>query len=114
MAHECLNWHPVPEAIPYRWEFTDPDTRREIAVAAPGRVISTDSAVNIRLALDGFGLTIVYEDQVRDEVARGELVPVLDAYCAPFSGYYLYYQQRRQASPALRALVDYLKSTPRK
>jgi DNA-binding transcriptional LysR family regulator len=22
IAHECLNWHPVPEAPPYRWEFT--------------------------------------------------------------------------------------------
>ena len=113
--HECLNWHPVPEAPAYRWEFTEPRRRearggREIAVAAPGRVLSTDSTVNIRLARDGFGLTIVYEDQVRDEVARGELVPVLEAFCEPFPGYYLYYPQRRHASPALRALIDHLRA----
>jgi DNA-binding transcriptional LysR family regulator len=105
--HECLNWHPVAEALPYRWEFTD--AGREVVVAAPGRVLSTDPAVNIRLARDGFGLTIVYEDQVRDEVARGELVPVLQAFCEPFPGYYLYYPQRRHASPALRALIDHLR-----
>jgi DNA-binding transcriptional LysR family regulator len=109
--HECLNWHPVPEAPPYRWEFTE--RGRELAVAAPGRVLSTDSAVNIRLARDGFGLTIVYEDQVRDEVARGELVPVLREFCEPFPGYYLYYPQRRHASPALRALIDHLRRAKR-
>jgi DNA-binding transcriptional LysR family regulator len=33
---------------------------------------------------------------------------VLDEYCPPFPGYYLHYPARRQASPALRALIDYL------
>ena len=111
--HECLQWHPVASAPPYRWEFTEPAGEaaagREIAVAGPGRVLSTDPAVNIRLARDGFGLTIVYEDQVRDEVGRGELVPVLEEFCEPFPGYYLYYPQRRHASPALRALIDHLR-----
>jgi DNA-binding transcriptional LysR family regulator len=115
VAHECLDWHPTPEAPPYKWEFTEPRRKggakggREIVVAAQGRVVSTDSAVNIRLARDGFGLTIVYEDQVRDEVARGELVPVLQDFCEPFPGYYLYYPQRRHASRSLRALIDHLR-----
>jgi DNA-binding transcriptional LysR family regulator len=112
VEHECLNWHPVAEAAPYRWEFTEGG--REVTIAAPGRVLSTDSAVNIRLARDGLGLTIVYEDQVRDEVARGELVPVLEEFCEPFAGYYLYYPHRRHASPALRALVDYLRHARRR
>ena len=107
VEHECLNWHPVPEAPAYRWEFTE--AGREVVVAAPGRVLSTDSGVNIRLARDGLGLTIVYEDQVRDEIARGDLVPVLEAFCEPFAGYYLYYPQRRHASPALRALIDHVR-----
>ena len=117
--HECLNWHPVPDAPAYRWEFTEPGGKhaanggRDIVVAAPGRVLSTDSGVNISLARDGFGLTIVYEDQVRDEVARGELVPVLEKFCEPFPGYYLFYPQRRHASPALRALIDHLRATRR-
>ena len=107
VEHECLNWHPAPEALPYRWEFTEGG--RELAIAAPGRVLSTDSSVNIGLARDGLGLTIVYEDQVRDEIARGELVPVLEKFCEPFPGYYLYYPHRRHASPALRALIDHVR-----
>lgn len=101
----------MAEALPYRWEFTEGG--REVAIAAPGRVLSTDSAVNIRLARDGLGLTIVYEDQVRDEIARGELVPVLKEFCEPFPGYYLYYPHRRHASPALRALIDHLRNVRR-
>jgi len=53
----------------------------------------------------------VYEDQVRDEVARGELVPVLEKFCEPFPGYYLFYPQRRHASPALRVLIDHLRQS---
>lgn len=119
VEHECLQWHPTPEAPPYKWEFTEPRSRsgatggREVVVAARGRMVSTDSAVNIRLARDGFGLTIVYEDQVREEVRRGELVPVLEEFCEPFPGYYLYYPQRRHASPALRALIEHLRAARR-
>jgi DNA-binding transcriptional LysR family regulator len=111
VEHACLNWHGAAGAPAYRWEFTEPGPAggREIVVAVPARVLSTDSAVNIRLARDGLGLTIVYEDQVRDEVARGELVPVLEEFCEPFAGYYLFYPHRRHASPALRALIDHLR-----
>jgi DNA-binding transcriptional LysR family regulator len=111
VEHDCLNWHAAAQMPPYRWEFTE--GRREIAVAVPARVLSTDSTIRIRLARAGLGLTIVYEDEVRDDVARGELVPVLEEFCRPFPGYYLYYPQRRHASPALRALIDHVRGARR-
>ena len=52
---------------------------------------------------------MVYSPRVRDELARGDLVPVLERFSTPFPGFYLYYPQRRSASPALRALIDHLK-----
>jgi DNA-binding transcriptional LysR family regulator len=113
--HDCLNWHRTAESPAYRWEFTEPGPKggREIAVAVPGRVISTHSSINIGLARAGLGLAILYEDQVREDVARGELVPVLEEFCAPFPGYYLFYPQRRHATPALRALIDHLRESRR-
>jgi len=39
---------------------------------------------------------------------------VLEKFSTPFPGFYLYYPQRRQASPALRALVDYLRRSKRR
>lgn len=115
VEHECLAWHPTPEAPPYRWEFTEPGPNggRGFSVAVPARVLTTDPAMNARLARAGAGVTMVREDRVRDELAQGELVAVLSEFCTPFPGYYLYYPERRHASPALRAFVDYLREARR-
>jgi len=110
--HECIGWHPTAEARPYRWEFTEDG--REFSVAVPTRVITTDPSINIRLALAGVGVTMVREDRVRDDCERGALVAVLDEFSMPFPGYYLYYPQRRHASAALRALVEYLRRERRR
>ena len=58
-------------------------------------------------------MTMIREDRVRDASAAGERVPVLEEFCTPFPGYYLYYPQRRHASPALRALIDHLRRARR-
>jgi DNA-binding transcriptional LysR family regulator len=105
--HECIGWHPTPEAPPYRWEFTEGG--RDFSVTVSARVITTDPSMNIRLALEGVGVTMVREDRVRDDIERSTLVVVLDEFSTPFPGYYLYYPQRRHASPALRALIEYLR-----
>jgi DNA-binding transcriptional LysR family regulator len=110
--HECLNWHAGAGAPPYRWEFTD-ESGKDFSVAVPARVLSTDPLVNVRLAREGVGLTLAGDDYARDAIARGELVPVLEEFSLPFPGFYLYYPQRRNASPALRALVEYLRRTKR-
>ena len=111
-AHECLNWHPTADAPPYRWEFTEPGAEgrgRDFSVAVRERVLSNDAALLLRLARAGRGLTMCFEDEVRDDLARGALVAVLEEFSTPFPGFYLYYPERRHASPALRALVDSLR-----
>lgn len=106
--HDCLNWHASPNAPAYRWEFTEKG--REFSVAVKARVLSTSSAINRRLAASGLGVTLSLENHVRDELERGELVRILDKFCEPFPGYYLYYPQRRHASRALRALIDHVRA----
>jgi DNA-binding transcriptional LysR family regulator len=108
---DCINWHPTAEAAPYRCEFTE--NGRDFSVDVRARVLTNDPALNIRLARAGAGLTLA-DDRVRDDVTRGELVAVLEEFSTPFPGYYLYYPQRRHASPALRALVDYLRRAKRR
>jgi DNA-binding transcriptional LysR family regulator len=105
--HDCLNWRPTADAPPYRWEFTE--NGRDFSVAVPARLLSNDAPLNRRLAIAGLGVTMAYESHVRDALGRRELVQVLEKFCAPFPGYYLYYPQRRHASRALRALVDHLR-----
>ena len=60
------------------------------------------------LALAGVGVALAREDVVRPHIERGELVAVLEEFSTPFRGFYFYYPARRQASPALRALIDQL------
>src|SRR5215218_5556435 len=106
-GHACINWRPSPDAPPYRWEFTEPGGQ-DFSVAVPARAIANNFSLMMRLVTAGLGLTIGMGDGVQPYIDRGEVVPVLEAYCPPFPGYYLYHPQRRQASPALRALIDYL------
>jgi DNA-binding transcriptional LysR family regulator len=107
VEHDCLNWHPSADTPPYRWEFTEKG--RDFAVAVRARVLSTDAAINRRLAIAGLGVTLSYEGHVRHALAEGQLVSVLENFCAPFPGYYLYYPQRRSASRALRALAEHVR-----
>lgn len=104
--HDCINWHPTVDAPPYRWEFTE--NGRDFSVAVPPRVLSTHAVLNRRFAIAGVGLTLAFKVNVKDALDRGELVSVLEKFCVPFPGYYLYYPQRRQASRALRAFIDHL------
>jgi DNA-binding transcriptional LysR family regulator len=105
--HECLNWHANADAPPYRWEFTEQG--RPFTVGVEARVLTTASVVNRRLAAAGVGVTMAMDAYIRDELANGTLVRVLDEFCDPFPGYYLYYPQRQHASRALRALIEHLR-----
>jgi DNA-binding transcriptional LysR family regulator len=46
-------------------------------------------------------------------IARAELVPLLEKFCPPFPGFYLYYPNRRNVPLKLRVLVDYLRKRRR-
>ncbi|HST62881.1 MAG TPA: LysR family transcriptional regulator [Longimicrobium sp.] len=68
-------------------------------------------AAGQRLGVSGAALSQAVrrlEEIVGPYVERGELVPVLEEFSTPFPGFYLDYPERRQASPPLRALIDYL------
>lgn len=121
-AHDCVGWRPSPDVAPYRWEFTEPgpDERpggagggRDFDVAVAPRVTTNDMGQMIRLACAGAGLTFGLEETFRPYLARGELVPMLEAFCPPFPGFYLYFPRRDPLPPTLRALVDHLRRRAR-
>jgi len=60
-------------------------------------------------AMDGLGLAYVAESRVREHLAANTLVRVLDAWCPPFPGLFLYYPSRANVAPKLKALVEFLK-----
>ena len=88
------------------WEFEK--AGHVVKVAPPGRLIVTHSGLARRAALDGVGFWPTFEDYVREAVESGELISVLDDWCAPFPGPFLYYPSRRQPPPALAAFLAFV------
>jgi DNA-binding transcriptional LysR family regulator len=88
------------------WEFEK--AGRIVKVAPPGKLIATYTGLARRAALDGVGFWPTFEGYVREAVASGELVSVLEDWCAPFPGPFLYYPSRRQPPPALGAFVAFV------
>jgi DNA-binding transcriptional LysR family regulator len=108
--HRCIGWRPALDVAPYRWEFEE--NGREFDVAVPSSVTTNDMGLMIRMACTGGGLTFGMEDTFRPYLERGELVPMLEKYCPRFPGFFLYFPERRNLAPKLRALVDHV--SPRK
>ncbi|MFS9599293.1 LysR substrate-binding domain-containing protein, partial [Klebsiella variicola] len=67
----------------------------------------------IRAAIDGAGLAFVFEEYAQQALATGSLIRVLEDWCPPFDGFYVYYPSRRQMRPALRAFVDFFRCRDR-
>jgi DNA-binding transcriptional LysR family regulator len=110
--HRCIGWRPSPRVEPYRWEFEE--NGRELAVAVNPQVTTNDMWVMVRTAVAGAGLTFGMEETFRPYIQRGELAPLLEKYCPPFPGFYLYFPDRRNLAPKLRALVNHARHSGRR
>lgn len=106
-AHRCVRYRMGQDGPVYRWEFEK--RGRLVTVSVDGPVIASDTAFTIRAAIDGVGLAFSLEDDVAGPIARGELVRVLEDWCPPFDGFFLYYPSRRHQPAALQALVEALR-----
>ena len=53
-------------------------------------------------------------DYIAADVVRGRLVTVMEDWTPNLSGFFLYHSSRRQVTPALRALIDFLKAESKK
>jgi DNA-binding transcriptional LysR family regulator len=112
LQHRCIGWRPTHRTAPYRWEFARDGKAFDIAVAP--QITSNDLTFLLRTALAGGGLTFATADTFRPYIERGELVSVLEDFLPPFPGFYLYFPQRTDMSPKLRALVDHVRGARHK
>jgi DNA-binding transcriptional LysR family regulator len=110
-AHDCVNLRKTSGPV-NRWRFIEDGKDLEIAVE--GHIVTNDGGVLVDAALDGLGLTYVFESMVQKLVAEKRLVRVLDKYCPRIPGYFLYYPSRVNLAPKLKALVNFLKNSERR
>lgn len=106
LRHCCINFR-HGDVGPYRWEFEK--GRKALSVAVNGPLIVDDLDLVTRAALDDVGLAYMSEEHAAPHLAEGTLVRVLESWCQPFPGFFLYYPSRRQQPAALSALIDALR-----
>jgi DNA-binding transcriptional LysR family regulator len=106
--HNCLNLRlPTHGGSLYAWEFEK--NGRELNVRVEGQTVVNSATLLLEGALKGLGLAYLTEGHVQPHLSEGRLVRVLADWCAPFSGYHLYYPSRHQHSPAFSLLVEALR-----
>jgi DNA-binding transcriptional LysR family regulator len=106
LAHRCIRFRHRGESV-YKWELDK--GAESLAIAVNGALVLDDTDLVVQAAIDGAGLAWVSEDLVSGPLAAGVLVRVLEDWCPPFPGYFLYYPSRRQQPAALTALIQALR-----
>jgi DNA-binding transcriptional LysR family regulator len=106
-GHNCISLRLPTSGGLYAWEFEKDG--REVRVRVEGQLVFNGVLPIVDAALAGLGLGHVPEDLAEPYLSNGDLVRVLEDWCAPWSGYQLYYPSRRQSSPAFALLVDALR-----
>jgi DNA-binding transcriptional LysR family regulator len=104
--HDCINLR-AGSVLPYRWEFEKDGEALSVDVSGP--LVTDDADLMILAAVEGIGMTFSFEEYVAPHLASGALVRVLEDWCPPFPGYFLYYPSRRQQTAALSALIETLR-----
>lgn len=105
--HRCINMRLPTRGGLYAWEFEQGE--QLLRVRVEGQLTLNTLPQRIDAALAGLGFCYVPEDTVADAVSAGKLVRVLEEWCPPFPGYYLYYPGRRQHTAAFSLLIDALR-----
>jgi DNA-binding transcriptional LysR family regulator len=102
-SHSCIRVR-LPNGALYRWHFEKGG--QPIQIDVHGR-ITLDEASLARIAvLQDFGIGFFMESDVREDIAAGRLVRVLEDWTPPLAPLCLYYPSRRNPSAAFKAFID--------
>lgn len=106
-SHNCINLRLPSHGGLYAWEFQK--GKREIKVRVDGQLVLNSAGQILSAALAGAGVAYMPEVLAQPHLSAGRFRRVLEDWCAPYSGYHLYYPSRRQSSAAFALLVDALR-----
>ena len=107
VAHSCINMRFPTHGGLYVWEFERKGVPLNVRV--DGQVVFNSTPHIVLAALEGLGVAFLPEEEFAPHIEHGQLVRVLQDWCTPFDGYYLYYPSRRQPTPAFSRVVDALR-----
>src|SRR5262249_36569719 len=110
-THNCIRLRfPSGAFVPWRFAIAG----KEVEIEVEGSLIANEAGLLVQAALGGAGVLYVLQEFAAPLIATGQLVPLLEAWMPPPSeGFFLYYPSRRQNLASLRALIDFLRPTPK-
>ncbi len=96
-------------STPLSWQVTTPAGESVLFSARHPAMIMADSAASLlAFTLAGAGVAILPAWLVQDELARGELIPLLPDHHFPQQGIYALYPHTRHLPEKVRAFIDFL------
>jgi DNA-binding transcriptional LysR family regulator len=102
LGYPCLRIR-LPNGALYRWRFEKGGEELQIDVEGP---ITLDEASLSRIAAtNGVGIGYFMEADIRDDIAKGRLVRILEEWTPPLAPLCLYYSNRRNSSAAFQAFI---------
>ena len=107
LDHACIARR-FPSGKLYAWEYQA--AGQPIRLSVTGSLMLEDDALMIQAVKDGAGIAYVYEELVRDDLRNGQLTELLAQWKAPPSRFFLYYPSRRHVPPALKALIEFIRT----
>jgi len=107
--HNCIGIRQGDEAYGV-WKLTTGrgSSRKTEAVRISGSLTTNDGEIAVKWALEGHGILMRAEWDIRQYLDDGQLVAVLPDYDTPNADIFAVYSQRHQMSNRIRAFVDFV------
>ena len=113
LEHTCLRGR-MSSGATHPWEF---ERDGEVVKVEPtGRLVVNYAGASdllVDAAVAGVGVVYFFEDWLRPHFSSGALTPILERWWPTFSGPFLYYPSRRHVPAALRAFIDFIRTSER-
>lgn len=106
LQHRCLHYRFPNSGKLEPWALRQPAGTPELQV--PTSMICNNIETRVCFALRELGIAYLPDFAIRDELAQGRLVAVLDDYVERQGVFNVLWPASKHASPKVRALVDYL------
>ncbi|MER8375434.1 LysR family transcriptional regulator [Mesorhizobium sp. M0491] len=103
LSHSCIRVR-LPNGALFRWPFERDG--RSIQIDVKGPITLDEASLTKTAALEGIGIGFLWEADVREDIASGRLVHVLQDWTPALSPLCLYYPGRRNPSAAFKAFIE--------
>ena len=106
MQHACLHYRFPNSGKLEPWALRLPPGEPELPL--PTSMICNNIETRVCFALQGLGIAYLPDFSIREQLAEGQLQPILTDYVERSGVFYVLWPASKHPSPKVRALVDFL------